>query len=144
MPSSHHEQIPKIVWYACIQRPNTVLDIGFGFGKYGYLLREYLEIPSGRYDPADWQVRIDGIEAYAPYVQSFHRAIYNRIFIGEALAVMKDLPDQAYDLILAIDVLEAFHQRGRRPLYQRVSADWPERHGQYADSAWRTGRLGRQ
>lgn len=108
MPSSHHEQIPKIVWFSCLLRPEKVLDAGFGFGKYGFLLREYLEVPLGRYDPADWRVRIDGIEAYAPYVHELQRAIYDTIHIGDALAILKKMPAAAYDLILAIDVLEHF------------------------------------
>ncbi|MEW6574524.1 MAG: class I SAM-dependent methyltransferase [Bacillota bacterium] len=108
MPSSHVQQIPAIINYVCAVSPRTVLDVGVGFGKYGVLVREYMEIWHFRYASADWMLRIDGIEAYPDYINDLHRFIYNNIYVGEALAVMKNMENQSYDLILAIDILEHF------------------------------------
>ena len=37
-------QITDIMQLITIANPKSILDIGVGFGKYGYLSREYLEI----------------------------------------------------------------------------------------------------
>lgn len=50
-----------------IMDPRSVLDIGTGFGKYGILCREYLELWDGRQQYSDFKRRIDGVEAYSPY-----------------------------------------------------------------------------
>lgn len=86
-------------------QPKSVLDIGVGFGKYGYLVREYLEIwgEGDQYD--QWLRCIDGIEVFEPYIRDPQRAVYNDIFIGNATEVLPTLEKQ-YDLILLIDVLE--------------------------------------
>lgn len=43
MPTSHPNQINEIIQIAELLRPASVLDVGVGYGKYGFLLREYLE-----------------------------------------------------------------------------------------------------
>jgi len=102
MPSSYF--IPEIIPLA-ISLPNeSILDIGPGFGKYGMLLREYLEIWSGRYHKKDWKVRIDCIEVFEEYITPIHKHIYNQIYIGSAEKIINEL--QSYDLILILDVIE--------------------------------------
>ena len=44
MPSSHYFQLNEIVDLIALTNPVKVLDIGVGFGKYGFLAREYLEL----------------------------------------------------------------------------------------------------
>ncbi|MFC1564667.1 hypothetical protein ACFL6G_07000, partial [candidate division KSB1 bacterium] len=107
MPSSHLFQVSKIVELISILVPQSVLDIGFGFGKYGFLCREYLELWDGRNNYSDWQRRIDGIEVHREYVTDLQRLIYNNIYIGEANDLLGKL-DIKYDLMLLIDVLEHF------------------------------------
>jgi hypothetical protein len=48
--------------------PNSVLDIGTGFGKYGLLCREYLELWDGRQNYDKFLRRIDGVEAFESYI----------------------------------------------------------------------------
>jgi 16S rRNA A1518/A1519 N6-dimethyltransferase RsmA/KsgA/DIM1 with predicted DNA glycosylase/AP lyase activity len=36
MPSSHSNQINEIIKIALAVQPQSVLDIGVGFGKYGF------------------------------------------------------------------------------------------------------------
>ena len=52
-------------------QPRSILDVGCGFGKYGMLLREYLDVWHERYDKERWQVRIVGIEAFEQYRNPF-------------------------------------------------------------------------
>lgn len=81
----------------------SVLDIGIGFGKYGFLLREFLDVRVNRYDKESWQTRIDGIEIWPAYVNKLHRYIYDRIYIG---SVMKFSISRIYDLVIMSEVLE--------------------------------------
>jgi len=110
MPSSHYFQLNEIVRLVTLTNPRSLLDIGVGFGKYGFLSREYLELGDGRERYHDWQRRIDGIEAFKKYITSAHKFIYDRIYIGDALDILPTLKKK-YDLILLVDVLEHFNYR---------------------------------
>jgi hypothetical protein len=44
MPTSHKYQIKEIMELMVLINPKKILDLGIGFGKYGYLAREYLDI----------------------------------------------------------------------------------------------------
>jgi len=107
MPTSQAGQISKIVKIISLVKPNSVLDIGVGFGKYGFLAREYLELWDGREDYHNFQRRIDGIEVFADYLTPVHQYLYNNIYHGNAFDIIPGL-NQNYDLTLLIDVLEHF------------------------------------
>lgn len=77
--------------------PKTVLDVGPGFGKYGVLLREYL-------DPTPGQ--IDAVEAWTPYIDAHGlRGIYGDVFPVDATRMGKEHLDE-YDLVMMGDVIE--------------------------------------
>ena len=107
MPSSHPYQLNEILELIIETHPGKLLDIGIGFGKYGFLAREYLELwePGAAYGSHKHQ--IDGIEAFEAYLTPLHRLVYDRIFTGDAREVLPVLTDR-YDLILMIDVFEHF------------------------------------
>ena len=107
MPTSQWLQISTLVELIVHTDPKKVLDIGIGFGKYGYLCREYLELWDRRQVYDDWQRQIDGIEAFEKYVTPAHTFVYNTIHIGNASEILPKL-ESTYDLILVIDVLEHF------------------------------------
>jgi len=104
MPSSDIHLIPHVCTQFRALMPNSVLDIGIGFGKYGFLAREYLDIYEERYQPITWRTKIDGIEIFADYVGNLQRIFYNNIYIGDALDCLRKLDN--YDLILLLDVIE--------------------------------------
>lgn len=111
MPTSNHRNISKIIDIVIKLEPKKVLDIGSGFGKFGVLCREYLELwDSDEY--LNWTRTIDTIEIYSDYINPIHKFIYNNIYIGDASEIVRTLPK--YDLILVIDVLEHFEkERGK-------------------------------
>jgi SAM-dependent methyltransferase len=116
MPSSHHYQLNEIIELIIDTNPAKLLDIGIGYGKYGFLAREYLELweQGSSYDSHKRQ--IDGIEAFDEYITPVHRLIYDQIFSGDAKEVLPLIKDR-YDLILMIDVLEHFtHEDGVKVL----------------------------
>jgi peptidylprolyl isomerase len=84
----------------------SVLDIGIGFGKFGFLAREYTDVRLGRY--FNWQTRIDGIEIFEKYVTPLQRQIYDNIYIGNAIDLLPTLGK--YDMIICSDMLEHLNE----------------------------------
>ena len=108
MPVSIQFQITPCVSKIIGAQPKSVLDVGCGFGKWGYLCREYLDAFNGRFRPEDWTTRIDGVEFFEPYIFEHQRALYSDILIGDIRDLIDGLDD--YDLIIAGDVIEHMHK----------------------------------
>jgi len=109
MPTSHYSQLNQIMSIIFHVKPKSILDIGVGFGKFGVLCREYLEMwrKNRAYHKKDWKTRIDGIEIFDSYKNPLYDFVYNTIYFDNALNVLPKLKC-IYDLILLIDVLEHF------------------------------------
>jgi hypothetical protein len=107
MPSSHPFQLNEITEVILEVHPRRLLDIGIGFGKFGFLAREYLELWDEHAEYGKFKYQIDGIEAFPEYITPLHRLIYNTIFTGDAGTIVPRL-ETNYDLILMIDVFEHF------------------------------------
>lgn len=120
MPTSHSEQINEIVRLIKLANPKSVLDIGVGFGTYGFLSREYLDVWSLSDEYGNWKTRIDGIEIFDRYITVIQKSIYNNIYIGNAISVLGEI-NFNYDLILIIDVLEHFGYHDGQQLLQICS-----------------------
>ena len=87
--------------------PESILDIGVGYGRWGILFREFLEVwENGKYN-GKWERKIDGVEIYEPYLQSYHKYFYDNIFTGDALEFLNKTENR-YDLINCGDVIEHF------------------------------------
>ena len=54
-------------------QPDSILDVGMGFGKYGFLSRKYLELFDGREKLNDWKRIIDSIEIFGNYVTPLNK-----------------------------------------------------------------------
>jgi hypothetical protein len=90
--------------------PKSILDVGVGFGRWGILFREYLELwndnlPTG--DSIKWKRIIDGIEIYKPYLKPYHNYFYNKIYVMDAFDFLISTENK-YDLINCGDVIEHF------------------------------------
>jgi hypothetical protein len=109
MPTSFYGQISTILDFIVKEGPRTILDVGIGFGKYGVLCRELLDITSGRYWKDDWRIRIDGIEGFSEYRNPIHDYAYDRVYYGLIQEVLDKL-EIKYDMALMIDVLEHFNK----------------------------------
>ena len=110
MPSSNLVVAPAVLHYVWevrpADRPIRVLDVGPGWGKYGVLVREYV-------DPA---AEVRAVEAWDPYVTARLRAIYDDVVTadvtdavtrpesGTGRTVLRLL--EWADVVLAVDVLE--------------------------------------
>jgi hypothetical protein len=125
MPSSRPNTIPTVINVVRQLKPRSILDVGVGFGKWGHLFREYTDILQAECDPErysrkNWQVRIDGIEGYAPYITDMHRYLYNDIHIGKAQDLINQLPK--YDLIFVGDVIEHFEKQAGLDFLEKAFA----------------------
>ena len=120
MPTSDFSQLNDIVKLIVLTNPKTILDIGVGFGKYGFLSREYLELWDGRDKYNDWKRQIDGIEVFKKYLTPVHDFIYDHVYIGNAVDILPTL-ETKYDLILLIDILEHFDYKDGMKLLEECT-----------------------
>ena len=92
MPTSEYRQIPYVLDVIANERPKTVLDVGAGYGKYGFLAREFGDAE-----------RVDALDATPPRF-----AAYDHVWTGDLRNIDALLPPDAprYDLALFIDVIE--------------------------------------
>jgi len=104
MPVSTSVHISHCLQLIMSIRPKSILDVGCGFGLWGFLCREYLDVMEERVWPDKWTMRIDGIEYFEPYIMDHQRYLYDSIQIGD----IRDLASAVdkYDLIITGDVIE--------------------------------------
>lgn len=116
MPFSDSNMLSPIVGLIEELQPRSILDVGIGFGQYGFLCRTNLEHVdlfewddegARKRDKSEWKVQIDGVEAFPDYVTPVQEYAYNNILIGDALEVLPKMI-QNYDLVMAIEILEHF------------------------------------
>jgi len=123
MPSSRYDVIPKVLDLVVSQKPKSILDVGAGFGKWGFLFREYLEVWQGNLYPKDWKIQIDAIEIFRQYTDlPWYKEIYNHITVADIYEYMKisekDNSIDYYNLIMFGDVIEHLTKpQGKEILY---------------------------
>ena len=110
MASSFFSQIPGIIHLITKLKPLSVLDIGKGFGKYGFLIHEYLGIDNKKkinnlktLNELS-SIKIDAVEVDEDLMLPYLSAIYNKIYFGDITKMYTDLPK--YELIIMIDIIE--------------------------------------
>ncbi len=106
MPTSSNFCFSPMAWEITSTKPMSILDVGFGYGKWGFLCREMLEARGHRIYPEDWVIKIDGIEIWKDYAERLPwiNLIYDNVHIGDAHDVIGTLGN--YDLIILGDVVE--------------------------------------
>lgn len=138
MGTSNWHNIPWCVQAIMQIQPKKVVDVGVGFGRWGMILREFGELWFDRVLPHEWEIEIEGVEAFEGSIADYHRQFYNRIHIGDALGVLPGL-DGNWSLGILGDVLEHFYKSdGERVLNDLVERsdyvmvnlplgeDWPQ------------------
>lgn len=98
--------------------PRSFLDIGCGFGRWGFLAREFCDIFQGRYDKSTWKTRIDGVEVFEEYIRPHHKYIYDKIYICKIEDFINDM--NKYDVIFAGDVIEHLEKSEAKDLLEKL------------------------
>ena len=90
--------------------PESILDIGAGFGRWGILCREFLEVWDGGNYSGKWDRKINAVEIFDNYLKPYHNYFYNNIYKQNATDYFKENKEQ-YDLIIFGDVIEHFEKQ---------------------------------
>lgn len=112
MPNARPNVIPLVCeWFQnkSVEDIKSVLDIGCGFGKWGFLARLYIqawdpELTKEAYQNWRSNLQVDAIEIFEDYITDLQRLIYNHIYIGDMRKLIEKVEN--YDLIIMGDVLE--------------------------------------
>lgn len=96
--------------------PSSIMDVGCGFGKYGFLARENLEVRHERYDREDWKVRIDCLEIFPRYITEMHKYIYDNIIMVD----IRKYDVKGYDLVILGDIIEHLNKEDAVALIDRL------------------------
>jgi hypothetical protein len=107
--TSNWQNISYVVELIRAINPTRILDFGIGFGRWGILCREFLEVwDEGNYT-GKWSRQIDGVEVFPDYIKSYHSYFYDNIYKEEGYEWIKNCKDN-YNLIIFGDVLEHFEK----------------------------------
>ncbi len=110
MGTSNWQNISYVVELVRAINPTKILDFGIGFGRWGILCREFLEVwDEGNYT-GKWNRQIDGIEVFPDYIKSYHSYFYDNIYKEEGYKWIKNCKEK-YNLIIFGDVLEHFEKQ---------------------------------
>lgn len=137
MPTSEHWQIPWIVDLVIREQPQTVLDVGSGYGKYGVMVREYAN-----------PKRLDAVDVNVPRFP-----VYDNFYRGDLRHLDELLPaePERYDLVLFIEAIEHLEKEdgwavlgklARRAKHVLVSTPWGFRPQEVPGQPFETHRSG--
>lgn len=110
MASSFVAQIPVVINILKHLGSKKILDVGKGFGKYGFLIHEYCGIDNSKKLKSSVmmkeqsKVKIDCVEIDDDLIFPHLNNFYNNIYKADIINIYKQLID--YDLILMTDVIE--------------------------------------
>jgi hypothetical protein len=98
-------------------RPNSVLDVGMGWGKWGFLIRGQLDCCRNGAQKQKWTKRIDAIEIFEPFITPLHHYLYTNIYTID----FRDFQAPTnYDLMIMGDSLEHVTKEEGKEFLQRA------------------------
>lgn len=117
MPYSNVEQITPIMTELLRIRPRKLIDVGCGLGVYGILSRIQLDLYFDenfykklfrkiRPEKIRWETTIDAIEGFEDYLDYIPDWVYDNIIVEDARTALSKIPDNNYNLALALAVIE--------------------------------------
>ena len=86
------------------QQPARVLDVGSGFGRWGFLLRCHMGSGTSLSVQPEQSLRIEAIEAYPGNVTPIYDCVYDHTHVGDVTDVLPGLDD--YDVIICSHMIE--------------------------------------
>lgn len=125
MPSSTWVHVSDVLTAISVVNPTTVLDVGAGFGKWGYLCREILDIGKQRLIPSEWETDIEGVEPFDPYISIHQRHLYTHV---HNMTIQQFLSDgyvmklHKYEATICNDVLEHMEKEEALQVHRKLVA----------------------
>jgi hypothetical protein len=104
MPSGPLIGVRLIVNSTLAVGPRSIVDLGMGTGKYGFLLREQHDLA----EPSANRLRLVGVEGWPAYIGDHQRAIYDEIVTADVTEYVKGRQPDEFDVALALDIIEHF------------------------------------
>ena len=133
MPSSDPSNISTILKIITEIKPNTILDVGIGTGKFGLLFRDYLDghwAGHAFHDKQTWTLKLVGIEVFPDYITPVHNYVYDAIWIGDAFNFLTERKDErCFDLVFLGDVIEHLEKERGKSLIRAIKNNWLCEHG---------------
>lgn len=103
MPIGSYAAVPELVQALLRQRPQSLLDLGIGFGGGGVLVREWLDL-----GVQPWKTYLAGVECWEAYRNPCWD-LYNVIHVKTIEQFLNETSER-FDCILLCDVLEHFER----------------------------------
>jgi hypothetical protein len=94
----------KLIW----EQEATILDVGAGFGRWGFLLRCHLGFGKSLTAHRPQRLTIDAIESFAGNTSPIYECVYDQTFQDDAASVLPGLG--RYDVIICSHVIEHFEK----------------------------------
>lgn len=88
--------------------PKSVLDLGCGYGRWGILCREFLDVWQGRINKNQWKRTIIGVEGHGENITEGNLYYYTSILHADIKDFLSRKPQKNYELVILGDVLEHF------------------------------------
>jgi hypothetical protein len=92
----------------CWGKEVTVLDVGAGFGRWGFLLRCHLGFGRSLTAVKPQPLIIDAIEAFTGNISPVYDCVYDHTYIGDARAILPGL--KTYDVVICSHMIEHFNK----------------------------------
>lgn len=115
MPSSRYQVIPSVLDLVVGMNPKSILDVGIGYGKYGVLFREYLDVWKTNKPFQQRVTQIDGVEAFLEYRTPVWD-VYDNVYTDNIITLAPELARIKYDLLFMGDVIEHFEKEEAKKL----------------------------
>lgn len=124
MPSSRYDAISFVLDLVTKWQPRSILDIGVGYGKYGVLFREYLDIWKVDKPYSKKVLRLIGVEAFEEYRNPIWD-IYDKVLIGDVSEekIRAELAEEKFGLLFLGDVIEHFEKEKAKDLLSKLKYD---------------------
>jgi predicted TPR repeat methyltransferase len=107
MPIGSYAAVPLLAQRLLRLRPQSVLDLGMGFGGCGAAVREWLDA-----GVRPWKTYLAGVEAWADYRNPVWD-LYDVVYV-QTIEDFLRLSSEAFDCVLLGDVLEHFEKEAGR------------------------------
>lgn len=109
MGTSNWQNISYVIDLIKTINPYKILDFGMGFGRWGILAREFLEVWGDENYSGTWNRQVDGVEVFSDYIKPYHHYFYSNVYIEEGYDWINKCSFK-YDLAIFGDVIEHFEK----------------------------------